>query len=399
MEGLSALSIDITKKLSKTEKKNDGIFFTPKAIVERTMKILEPHLSSKTTVLEPSCGSCEYIDALVKRHPGIAVTGIEKNRKIFEGIVAKASATTNLLHQDFLAYETERRYDLIVGNPPFYVMKNKDVPDEYRAYYEGRPNIFCLFVVKSLGLLTKGGILSFVLPRNFTNSCYYNKLRKHIIEEYEILDLQDVSDEKYIGTQQDTILFVVRNSEGGNNGSFALESGTCLNTRSNIVKLQGLSHGTTTLDEMGFKVSVGKVVWNQCKDILTEDMTKTRLVYSSDIVNNKLQLRKYANVEKKNFIEKKGTTDPVLVVNRGYGTGKYVFNHCIIDVKFEYLLENHIICITSKKPMEKRELLRAYGQITTSLDNPKTMEFIGMYFGNNSINTTELNYILPIITT
>ena len=31
-----------------------------------------------------------------------------------------------------------------------------------------------------------------------------------------------------------------------------------------------------------------------------------------------------------------------------------------------------------------------------SLNNKKTAEFIGLYFGNNAINTTELNCILPI---
>ena len=36
---------------------------------------------------------------------------------------------------------------------------------------------------------------------------------------------------------------------------------------------------------MGFKVSVGNVVWNQHKKILTDDSSKTRLIYSSDIVN------------------------------------------------------------------------------------------------------------------
>jgi hypothetical protein len=31
-----------------------------------------------------------------------------------------------------------------------------------------------------------------------------------------------------------------------------------------------------------------------------------------------------------------------------------------------------------------------------SLENEKTIQFIKLYFGNNAINTTELNHILPI---
>ena len=55
---------------------------------------------------------------------------------------------------------------------------------------------------------------------------------------------------------------------------------------------------------MGFDVNVGNVVWNQCKDILTDDPNQTRLIYSSDIKNNKLEVRSYDNPEKKNFIQK-----------------------------------------------------------------------------------------------
>ena len=50
---------------------------------------------------------------------------------------------------------------------------------------------------------------------------------------------------------------------------------------------------------MKFEVKVGNVVWNQVKDNLSDDNTKTRLVYSSDIVENELSIKKYKNPEKK----------------------------------------------------------------------------------------------------
>ena len=59
-----------------------------------------------------------------------------------------------------------------------------------------------------------------------------------------------------------------------------------------------LLEDSSTLSGMGFTVNVGTVVWNQCKDILTDDDTKTRLIYSSDIVNNELVVTKYTNQEK-----------------------------------------------------------------------------------------------------
>ena len=37
-----------------------------------------------------------------------------------------------------------------------------------------------------------------------------------------------------------------------------------------------------------------------------------------------------------------------------------------------------------------------YEKVIKSLKDERTQEFIKLYFGNNAINTTELNYILPI---
>ena len=84
---------------------------------------------------------------------------------------------------------------------------------------------------------------------------------------------------------------------------------------------------------MNFEVKVGNVVWNQVKDKLTDDNTNTRLVYSSDIIDNELSIKEYKNPTKKNFIEQKGSTDLLLVVNRGYGKGKYKFSYCLIDIE------------------------------------------------------------------
>jgi hypothetical protein len=152
----------------------------------------------------------------------------------------------------------------------------------------------------------------------------------------------------------------------------------------------------TTLKKMNFEVKVGNVVWNQVKDKLTTDDTKTRLIYSSDIVDNKLNIKKYKNVEKKNYVDKKGTTDLLLVVNRGYGKGKYKFSYCLIDTDKEYLVENHLICIKYLEKIERNALLEKYKLIINSLKSDKTKQFIELYCGNNALNTKELATVVPI---
>jgi type I restriction-modification system DNA methylase subunit len=389
MNRFSELSISLTKKINKNDKKNNGIYFTPPETIQENIKYLKPYMNDIQNVLEPSCGSCEYILALKEKYE-LDITGIEFNDTIYHSI---KHLHNNIIHNDFIQYNFDKTFDLIIGNPPYFVMKKKDVNKEYHNYFDGRPNIFILFIIKSLKLLSKNGILSFVLPRNFLNCLYYDKTRKYIVEHYHILNIIECND-KYIDTQQDTIILIIQNKKlSSNNFYMKISNYTLFGTKQNIIKLQALYKESTTLDALDFDVNVGQIVWNQCKNELTHDQSKTRLIYSSDIVNNKLSKKQYSNKDKKNYIEREGFTEPLLVINRGYGMGKYTFDYCIIQ-NITYLIENHLICI---KPRNKKEnIVEMYQKIIHSFQNNKTQEFIELYFGNNAINTSELCKILPI---
>ena len=397
----SPLSHSLTKQINKIEKKNNGIYFTPPETINTNLKLLEPYIDNIKNVLEPSCGSCEYIRMLHNNYKHLEITGIELNKTIYDSITFLESDTITLYHQDYLLYNNTKLYDLIIGNPPFFVVKKNDIEKCYHPYFDGRPSIFIPFIIKSLQLLNTNGILSFILPKNFLNSLYYDKTRKYISTHFKILDIVECND-KYIDTSQETILLIVQNKlelelEENNNYILDINHFTILGIPENITLLKSLYHNSTTLDKLNFKVSVGTVVWNQCKDILTEDSSKTLLIYSSDIKDNKLDIQQYSNHEKKNYINKDGITEPLLLINRGYGNGAYSFNYCLLDDdSIEYLIENHLICIRYKEDIDKLDLLTLYNIIINSLTNPKTQQFVEIYFGNNAINTTELASILPI---
>ena len=44
------------------------------------------------------------------------------------------------------------KFDLIIGNPPYFVMKKTDVDESYHNYFDGRPNIFNSSSVNEGGL-------------------------------------------------------------------------------------------------------------------------------------------------------------------------------------------------------------------------------------------------------
>jgi len=402
----SELSYDITKKISSIDKKQQGIYFTPLNIIDKSIKIIKNYTISNglkiVDILEPSCGSCEFIKYIDKNNifDDVNIDGIEFNTIIYNSIsnIKFNNNNINLINKDFLNYNTTKKYDLIIGNPPYFTLDKKKVNKEYYNYFTGRPNIYILFIIKSLQFLETNGILCFALPKNFLNCLYYNKLRNIIIQQYKIISIIECFDDNYIETQQDTILFIIQNNNNLNSNIdyyINLNSNIIFNTEQNIIKINNLLTDSTTLNKLNFEVKVGNIVWNQHKNILTNDNKDTRLIYSSDIKNNQLNLIDYKNKEKKNYISKNGWSDPILVINRGYGSGKYQFNYCLIDNK-NYLIENHLIYIKYKSDIKKDKLNELYNKIIESFEDIRTVKFIELYFSNNAINTYELENILPI---
>jgi tRNA1(Val) A37 N6-methylase TrmN6 len=384
----SNLSISLTKCISQNDKKQNGIYFTNNIIISKAFNELKNF--EIIDILEPSCGSCEFINYIDNKLSNVKIDGIELNDIIYDEIKQLTFINeVNLINTNFINYKFNKKYDLIVGNPPYFVIK-KNLYKGYQEYITGRPNIYTLFIEKSLLLLNDNGILCFVLPKNFLNCLYYNNLREYINKYYKIINIIDCSNDIYLETSQDTIILIIQNIKSKNDEFILnISNYTIFNTKENIILLKDLLKESTTLNKLKCSINIGTVVWNQHKDKLTNDYNSTRLIYNSDIIDNKLSMILYKNDKKKNYINLNGNNKRILVINRGYGIGKYKFSYCIIDVDFNYLIENHLIILSNDN-------FEIYNTIIKSFENEKTKKFIELYFGNNSINSVELLNILPI---
>ena len=132
------------------------------------------------------------------------------------------------------------------------------------------------------------------------------------------------------------------------------------------------------------------------KEKLSHNENETLLIYNTNISkDNKLEVKKFKNEEKRQYIKKDGRIEPTLVVNRGNGNSNYKLSYAIIT-NGPYLIENHLNEIYPSKKMTKLELLEIYDIIINSFKNPKTQKFIELFLGNNGLSKTELESIFPI---
>ena len=400
MEEYSQISILLTKDIDKTIKKTEGIYFTPRSQIKYIIDYLKENLTLNIkSILEPSCGSCEFIKYMDDKMWKCNVTAIERNEQIYKTIVYNkyVNLIVNFSNQDFLRANIKGKFDLIVGNPPYFNINKKLIDTKYYEHFEGRPNIYIIFILKCIELLNEKGVCAFVLPINFLNCIYYNKTREHINNTCKILDIKIYKNDKFIDTIQKTCSLIIQKEKSDNSEYIYERNGIkSFHTKENIKRMKMLSEGKETIQSIGFSVSVGTVVWNQCKDILTTDETQTRLIYSSDLKkDNQIVKSEFKDLQKKNYIQQQGYNDPILIVNRGYGNGDYKFNYAVVDMK-NYLIENHLIVIKSKQNGTRKEIIEALNTISKSFSNKETCEFIELYFSNNAMNCREIESIIPI---
>ena len=395
----SELSIQLTKSLTKKEKQQNGIFFTPATITHFLIKSVLSYLdlSKKYTIIEPSCGSGEFVFPILSSLPVEWLKGIEFHPTIFEKISKIQSSHLEWLNQDFL--KSNLSADLFIGNPPYFVISKSQVPSCYLKYIEGRPNIFVLFILHALHLLNDNGMIAFVIPSSFLNSKYYEKTRKFIYEQFTIQDIISFDRQNdFIETEQATIGLIVQKKKDhqSENKNFVIRIADQIiffDPKCKM-KIDQLYSGSTSLKDFGLKVKTGPYVWNQHKNKLTSEPNEksSLLIYNTNIVQKNFVRKEFKNKEKKQYVlDGDSVKGPMIVVNRGNGNSKYKFTYCFLDEKVEersYIVENHLNMILGSK----EKLLK----VMESLEDPRTEEFLKLYCGNNGLSKTEIETILPL---
>lgn len=401
------ISTKLHDKLSKEVRQKEGIFFTPAGIRARLFEILTSiGVTAPAKILEPSFGSGEFLFDLIDRYPTAKIHGVELNRTAFldtaAAIVAAGSDVTHrvrLTNTDFLKYGSADAADLIVGNPPYFVTKQKDP-----RCMTGRGNVFVQFIYKCLTEhLVPGGILAFVLPRSFYNCCYYDPCRRYIAEHTTILAVENVTvadaDAGFYDTSQETMLFVVRSnvSTSTEPNPYVLTVGdkTYINPHAAALATAKTETAGRTIASLGCSVKTGEVVWNEHKEKLTADPSGENTVlvlYSNNIKGGVLQIGDPGKGKQqyiRDFPCAAGpTVGPAILVSRGYGNTTYKINFVVVPPDIQFYGENHVNVITG--PAE------VIPQIAASLADVRTAEFIQRFVGNGALSKTELETVLPV---
>jgi len=105
--------------------------------------------------------------------------------------------------------------DVIACNPPYRKLKAAEVM-AYRAIHsdvvEGQPNVYGLFINRTLQLIKTGGLIGLLTPTSFLSGKSFSKLRSKILSASNILQLDMLSDRTsmFIDVEQETAITILR---------------------------------------------------------------------------------------------------------------------------------------------------------------------------------------------
>jgi adenine-specific DNA-methyltransferase len=200
--------------------KQTGSFYTPKSLVN-FMCNYALQRSNAITVLEPSVGDGRFIDKLTKYDCNIDAVEIDENK------IAKLSRrkknNVQLICENFIEFSlaSSKEYDLIIGNPPYITKKKLSEKDRNSSLelikYWSLPesifqNLWVSFVLGALKLLNSAnGAIFFVLPFEFLQVHYAEKLRGFLEARFNNIEIITFKDSVFPDIEQDVCLVYMSN--------------------------------------------------------------------------------------------------------------------------------------------------------------------------------------------
>ena len=409
------------RSINKQYKKILGQFYTPPAIVNEMLKNIR--INEKTIILDPACGAGIFLTEIIERYRKtndekslikfinnnlyandinpfaivmskiniiIKIINISKDENIIQSLLGNKTILYNIKLKDTLKCdEDDIKYNLIIGNPPFFKMTKKQIQEYYEGNYTrvyGQTNIYEMFMYWAFKNIQNGGNIKYIVPQSFKSGRYFKNLRKEI-SKYYITSIININNTKKIfcDVEQAVLVINIKCAKPTNKKTeiksfdvinnkitnrYLIENKRIFNKENNsyeiniaqsemeynIIEKINKNKSIKTVRQLGYKFANGLFVWNQNKNIIANNIKNDiPIIYSDYIEKEKFDFNiVLRNKEKKQYCKKDDKSNRYvlsgkrLIVQRtSTFNQKNRLNAAIIGQDFLdkhncYLLENHV---------------------------------------------------------
>lgn len=207
-----------------SKQKLRGAYYTPPPIADFILR-WGMNSNDNADILEPSCGDGVFIECIAKGNMLFhSVTGIEYEEAEADKAKAINLHDSEVINSDFHRFclVTDKRFDLIVGNPPFIRYQYYDEAQQKLAdvIFERSKlkrtkltNAWVTFVVGSCLLLKKKGKIGFVIPSELLMVKYAQQLRKFLAQTFNKINIISFENLVFEEIQQEVVILLCEKND------------------------------------------------------------------------------------------------------------------------------------------------------------------------------------------
>ena len=184
-----------------TDQKLRGAYYTPPAIAKFILQ-WGINDSNDLNILEPSCGDGIFLECIWHDKMRYnSITAVEYERK----------------EADRFCLDTDKRFNLVVGNPPFiryqyYDPEQQKLADEIfkrsKLKRTKLTNAWVTFVIGCSQLLTETGKMGFVIPSELLMVKYAQQLRQYLAKNFNKINIISFENLVFEEIQQEVVLLL-----------------------------------------------------------------------------------------------------------------------------------------------------------------------------------------------
>lgn len=205
------------------DNKQTGSFYTPTSLIEYMVEYARSRITPHS-ILEPSAGDGRFAKALHFFDCPITLVEVEEHK--VADLRSTYSDFCEIVNADYLdfAFNQNQTYDLVIGNPPY--IRKKVIPqgqrdsslkllDYFKLSHDLFQNIWVSFILGALKNLSPNGAIFFVLPFEFLQVQYAEKLREFLEGQFNTIEITTFEDSVFSEIEQDICLVYLRNEQQG----------------------------------------------------------------------------------------------------------------------------------------------------------------------------------------
>ena len=213
---LGSASLARIAELTNSKRENNAAYYTNKYIINEIFKHLPVFEKDEINILEPSVGVGNFLPFIFKKYEEIKKVNIdvvdidEKNMQILTLLLREQRIPTNVrinfIVADTLSYKFNKRYDLVIGNPPFSKLKAKEAAKYLKNNInQDTTNTFEFFLEKALRI---SDYVVMITPKALLNTPEFISTRE-LLSEKKIEYIQDYGENGFKGVLVETICLFI----------------------------------------------------------------------------------------------------------------------------------------------------------------------------------------------